>query len=211
MPIEEQLAEIGNSWVQVKFKVDLLGTDVTPLVQAFLSWASAVGLRYVFGSLSLQLNREQFTELKSKFGANFDFTVLPSGELITEDNWTAYSEALFEAALKNNADAVSSQQFYDDFTRLFVLTSRNRTFSLRREYFDDIKLYCVRFSHKIEELSGLQVVVPKLSEHNSRTANAAEMMRSFISIYPAYAAYCRNTRNANKFYWDYTVDIDGFD
>jgi len=209
--MEDRLREVGNGWIQLKFKITFLGADVTPVVTEFVTWAASFGLKYVFGSLNVFVNVEQFVELKRRFGEKFELSEVPDGDFITEPDWNAYSLALFEAALKNEADRTSSHEFYEQFVKLFVLTGKMRAFSIRRELFEEIKLYCIRFSHKIEELSGLQVVVPKLDMNHSRAKNAAEMMRAFISIYPAYSAYCRNTRNVNKFYWDYTVDIDGTD
>ena len=106
----------------------------------------------------------------------------------------------------NKGDAQSSEDFYNDFTRLFRLTPKTATLSVVKNNFEDIKLFCIRFAHKVKELSGLQLIVPKLDSKNSRSLNHKELMRAFISIYPAYNHYCHSMREENRLYWDYCDD-----
>jgi len=194
-----------QQWIQVK----IVGVDVTPILQRLIEYCAAKAIEYVFGSLTLHLTTPRLRELKAEFKDELTFEE-PNHEIRIqpETDWSVYSFAVFKAALANDLDRQSSQDFHNDFHALFVLSAKNLSFSIRREKFEDIKLFCVRYSYKIKELSSLDVIIPKLSPTNTRSQNVTEMMRAFISIYPAYAIHCRNVGDRNRFYWNYCVESE---
>ena len=206
---------MDTEWIRIRFEVHGMDQDITPIVMALIAFCQEKAIKYFFGSLTLSIDKKHIPELEKLNTETFNNALemkksqTTNKDFIHESDWSAYSPALFAAALKNDLDRQSSEDFYDQFHALFVLTAIRKTFSIKKDNFDAIKEFCVRFAHKIEELSGLQVVVPKLSTDRTRAENSTEMMKAFVSIFSAYSTYCRNTGNVNRFYWDYTIDIDG--
>ncbi len=196
-----------TEWVEIRFRPTLYH-DAMVIVRQLIELCKEMTIAYTLGSLSVQVNKSQLEALVNRFGDTFVFNKARRQCVITENDWQAYSEDIFLAALADGEDRQSSRDFHEQFCELFVLTATSKTFSILRPNFEKIKLFCVRFAYKIEELSGLQVVVPKLSLEKTRADNNAEMMRAFISIYSAYSWHCTGMGNHNRFCWDYTIDTE---
>lgn len=211
----------NDRWITIYVRVNGQQVDITPVLRDLLLFLKQRGQQFFFGSLTVQMSQadvEQLAQLPLHTGDYrvvlkdaLENTQADASDFICENNWSAYSDEVFYAAMQNEGDVQKSEEFYNAFNSLFVLTQVSKTFSVKKNRFKDIILFCIRFAHKIQELSGLQAIVPKLSESNTRAENQKELMRAFVSIYPAYHHYCTTMRIRSKFYWDYTVDTDGKD
>ena len=118
--------------------------------------------------------------------------------------WTRI--CMWKRCARPTVDFIDDQKFAQEFTDLFKLESRG-SLVVRREMHSKIKLFAVRFAHKIRSLSGLQAIVPRLQPGKGNGAkNKVEMFRLFVSVYPAYCNLCKNMGWKNQFYWNYAFE-----
>jgi len=132
--------------------------------------------------------------------------VATDANIVCEQGWDL-DPVLYKMALtENQADFSSSESYADAFIKLFEL-DKNGALRIDKSKYGAVKLFAVRYAHKIKELSGLQAIVPRLNPGN-RSGNKVEMFRLFISAYPAYCNMIHNLRWENKFHWKYVVKVE---
>jgi len=161
-------------------------------------------IEYLFSSLTIKATEEEIKEINEKFPM---VKVLFNGDIgmnehwLWEKNWEDYDGDIFLEAAKNIK--TNNFEFYTTFEKIFRLTATG-ALGIREKDFKQIQIFAVTHSSVIKLLSGVQTHVPKFRK-GDRQLNQYEMMMLFISAYPAYCNYCRNSGNTNRFWWNYQI------
>jgi hypothetical protein len=192
-------------WFKVSVEVNAI-----QLVADLLVLLSGWNAPYFYGSMHIKLTSEQVATIRAKYKDNVelkeDKNLSNQAQLVVEDSWDNKDtdiDLFVMAMCKNKDDEQSDEEFAKCFLSLFKTDARG-ALRMTKKLHTDVKMFAVRFAHKIKVLSGgLQPLVPRFT--NNPDNNKLEMFRLFVAAYPAYCNLTKSAGWDNKFFWKYAI------
>jgi hypothetical protein len=165
--------------------------------------------RYIFGSFKIEATMNQMKNLHDAIGGAVVINPSSKGELEVWDDdleRITCNPGLLEAALKCKSDTEATTQFFHEFEELFEFTAKTGAVKVNQKSLPRVEIFMVRFGQLMKNVTGMFNYVPRFNMLN--VSNSMEMMKCFVTAFPAYINLCKNNGRPWHKRWDYRIIID---
>lgn len=174
-----------------------------------------IGIKqYIFGSFKVEATKEQMMQLHDTFhGGKIGGISIEVSEVFDLEVWDydldriSRNPDLLGAALKCRSDTEATHQFIQDFNSLFVMTEKTGAIKVNQSDLLKVEVFMVRYGQFIKNMTGMFNYVPKFNLPSPYPSNSMEMMKCFVTAFPAYVQVCRNNQIPKHIRWNFDIVI----